>query len=189
MEQVQQVQRQPPTPPTPLTASPGPGCWPSTTWPPRARRRPCATAARAPPAQRVALRRTWAQLHHGLRLALAQHRMQRPPTSAQRRKVALQARVLGRDCCRSLHGAWPDWQAWLASGAPTPSNAPRLTLVHGRFDAVCAPANTRWLAALGNGGTKVQTTWVHSGHLAHEPAMHTALRAAVAVTAGAKAQP
>lgn len=141
------------------------------------------------PDQRVALRRTWAQLHHGLRLAQAQHRMQHPPTSAQRRKVALQARVLGRDCCRSLHGAWPDWQAWLASGTPTPSNTPRLTLVHGRFDAVCAPANTRWLTALGNGGTKVPTHWVHSGHLAHEPAMHTALRATVAVTAGAKAQP
>ncbi len=147
-----------------------------------------------PPAQRVALRRTWAQLHHGLRLALAQHRMQRPPTSAQRRKVALQARVLGRDCCRALHGAWPHWQAWLASNTPTPSSAPRLTLVHGQFDAVCAHTNTHWLTGLGKdgagaGGAKVQITWVHSGHLAHEPAMHTALRAAVAVTAGAKVQP
>lgn len=138
-----------------------------------------------PPAQRVALRRTWAQLNHGLRLAQAQHRMRRPTTPAQRRKVALQARVLGRDCCRALHGGWPEWKAWLASDTPTPSNVPRLTLVHGQFDAVCAPTNTHWLAGLGKGdagGAGVQTTWVHSGHLAHEPAMHTALRAAVAGT-------
>ncbi len=137
-----------------------------------------------PPAQRVALRRTWAQLNHGLRVALAQRRLQRPPTPAQRRKVALQARVLGRHCCRALHGGWPDWQAWLASDTPSPASVPRLTLVHGQFDAVCTPANTQWLADLGGngaGGTKVQTTWAHSGHLAHEPHMLAALRAAVAV--------
>lgn len=129
--------------------------------------------AQATPAQKVALRRTWAALARQQRLRGARQRMQRRPTGAELRKVALQARVLSRRCCRSLHGAWPTWKTWLANGA-------RLTVLQGQHDAVCGPANARKLLGLSpSPAANVRLTWVASGHLASEPAMHTALRVAV----------
>lgn len=108
----------------------------------------------------------------------AAQRMRQRPTPAELRKVALQARVLSRCCCRSLQGAWPAWKAWLANGG-------QLTLLQGQHDAVCGPANARQLATLAADAPsskptpRVQLTWVASGHLAIEPAMHAALRTAV----------
>ena len=49
--------------------------------------------------------------------------------------------------------------------------------VHGAFDAVCPPANSRRWAALGTAhGGPVRLTLTHAGHLAHEPATARALR-------------
>jgi proline iminopeptidase len=49
--------------------------------------------------------------------------------------------------------------------------------VHGAFDAVCPPANSRRWAALGLAhGGRVRLTLTHAGHLAHEPATARALR-------------
>lgn len=120
----------------------------------------------------AALRRTWGALARQQRQRAAAQGMRQRPSTAERRKVALQARVLSRRCCRALAGAWPSWRAWLAQGGS-------LHLLHGRHDAVCTPANAHHLLALNKGGGRVRLTWVDSGHLAFEPAMHAALRGAV----------
>lgn len=50
--------------------------------------------------------------------------------------------------------------------------------VHGRFDAICPPANSRRWAAMGPpGGPRLQTPC--SGHLGFEPGLLAALRATV----------
>lgn len=52
--------------------------------------------------------------------------------------------------------------------------------VHGAFDAVCPPGNSRRWAALGAAhGGPVRLTLTHAGHLSHEPATARALRACV----------
>lgn len=152
----------------------------------------------------ASLRRTWSQMQRQTRLRTAQQRMGRRPAPAHTQKVVLQVRVLSRQCCRALRGGWPLWRRWLASqppaqravstgaepGASQPTS-PRLMLLHGRFDAVCAPANALHLHGLGtaaapharpppHAATAVSLQWVHSGHLSDEPAMRRALAQAVA---------
>ena len=60
--------------------------------------------------------------------------------------------------------------------------------VHGRFDAICPPANSRRWAALGQGlGQKnARLCLVACGHLGAEPAMLQALRYCVAAAVGAR---
>lgn len=126
------------------------------------------------------LRSAWRELRRGERRSAAAHRMRRPLAPAQQRKVALQARLLSRGCDRLLRGAVPGWRDWLAHAGPV-----SVQLLHGRFDAVCAPRNVRrvraWLARPGEAWAEgaVVSTWVHAGHLASEPAMAQALQAAV----------
>jgi proline iminopeptidase len=50
--------------------------------------------------------------------------------------------------------------------------------VHGRFDAICPPRNSRRWAARGAAepGAAVRLSQPLSGHLGHEPAMLAALR-------------
>lgn len=117
----------------------------------------------------VATRREWAALRRRLRRARAQAR--RPGTTrADRqawRKYRVQAHYLRHrgflrpgDLDRAVvalarHGVPVDW-------------------VHGRFDAVCPPANSRRWAAAGG-----RLTLPPSGHLGHEPGMLAALQRVV----------
>jgi hypothetical protein len=139
----------------------------------------------------ASLRHTWGQMQRQTRLRSAQQRMGQQPTPAHTQKVWLQVRVLSRQCCRALQGGWPLWRRWLDS-RPTAAT-PHLTLLQGRFDAVCAPANALHLRGLGTPPTAphasppphaaaptVSLQWVHSGHLSDEPAMRRALAQAVA---------
>lgn len=133
------------------------------------------------------LRATWRDLRRGERRAEVALRTRRPVSVAQLRKVTLQAQLLSRGCDHLLRGALPAWRAWLASASVQSSapSSPRLLLLHGRFDAVCHPKNARRLQqALADLAQPpetqaVQVQWIHSGHLAHEPAMAQALRQAV----------
>ena len=54
--------------------------------------------------------------------------------------------------------------------------------VHGRFDAICPPGNSRRWAAMGRPHARLQL--VASGHLGAEPAMLWALRYCVAAAVG-----
>lgn len=159
----------------------------------------------------ASLRRTWGQMQRQTRLRSAQLRTGHRPTLAHGQKMGLQVRVLSRQCCRALHGGWPLWRRWLLGQAgeqhpvgtvaepcisqPDCATTPRLTLLQGRFDAVCAPANALHLHGLGcvegraktqplaqTQATAVSLHWIHGGHLASEPAMHQALTHAVAHT-------
>lgn len=129
----------------------------------------------------------WRALQRAQRRSAAAAAMQKPLPPAQRRKAALQARLLSRRCDRLLRGALPAWRQWLAQAGPA-----SVQLLHGRYDAVCTPRNARrlqaWLAQPGAeevAGAKgaVVSTWVHAGHLASEPAMALALQAAVQAAA------
>ncbi len=140
----------------------------------------------ASPATAAPLRHTWGQMLRQARRRSAQQRMGHRPEHAHTEKVNLQVRVLSRQCCRALRGGWPLWRRWLASQPPGQS----LTLLQGRFDAVCAPANALHLHGLDampaqpphpqpHPPPAVSLQWVHSGHLSDEPAMRRALAKAV----------
>lgn len=122
-----------------------------------------------------ALRRTWAATQRAWRrqLARANHpRADRRDRQAWR-KFRIQAHVLQR------RGGWQaaalDRAVIDLAGAGVPMH-----WLHGDFDAICPPRNSRRWTALGQAhGGAVQHTRVHSGHLSVEPAMARALRAAV----------
>mgnify|MGYP001162018306 FL=1 len=125
----------------------------------------------------TAQRRLWAGLQRQQRRALAQ--LPRPrATPADRQAQAryrLQAHYLRhRGFVRpgeldaavlalARHGVPVDW-------------------VHGRFDAICPPGNSRRWAAMGRPHARLQL--VASGHLGAEPAMLRALRYCVAAAVG-----
>lgn len=131
----------------------------------------------ATPATAAALRQTWSQMSRQSRRRSAQQRMGRRPERSHTQKVTLQVRVLSRGCCRALRGGWSLWRHWLASQPLVQ----RLTLLQGRFDAVCGPANALHLRGLDatEAPPAVSLQWVHSGHLSDEPAMRRALAEAV----------
>lgn len=125
------------------------------------------------------LRAAWRDLRRSERRAGVALQMRRPVAPAQERKVALQARLLSRGCDHLLRGAVPGWRDWLAQAAGSNDQRAPVQLLHGRFDAVCSPHNVNrlqeWFADPDCTGA-VGSTWVHSGHLATEPAMAQALR-------------
>ncbi|MES2841755.1 MAG: alpha/beta fold hydrolase [Pseudomonadota bacterium] len=141
----------------------------------RSQRRSLLHAALGKPRLAASIRREWASLRKAERRAIA--RLKRPgKTRADRNalgKFRIQAHYLRhRGFMRSgqldrgvlqaaRHGLPVDW-------------------VHGRFDAICPPANSRRWAALGRaaGGAVVHAE-PHSGHLGHEPDMLSALRKSV----------
>jgi len=117
----------------------------------------------------AAIRRAWAALRRGQRRAQAHARhpgMRRTDRSAwQKFRVQghyLRHRGFMRPAAldQAVHGL-------AAQGVP-------IDWVHGRFDAVCPPANSRRWARLGG-----RLTQPLSGHLGHEPDMLAALRARV----------
>lgn len=114
----------------------------------------------------VATRREWATLRRRQRRAQAQVR--RPGrTRADRpalRKYRVQAHYLRHHGFVPAGGLGRAVQALAQRGVP-------VDWVHGRFDAICPPANSRRWAAAGG-----RLTQPGSGHLGHEPAMLAALQ-------------
>jgi proline iminopeptidase len=123
-------------------------------------------ATRADAGLAVATRGAWAAQQRRLRRARAQAR--RPGwLRADRqawRKFRIQAHYLRH------HGFVRSGDLDRAVRALAQQGVP-VDWVHGRFDAVCPPANSRrWAATTG------RLTFTASGHLGHEPAMLAALR-------------
>lgn len=116
-----------------------------------------------------ATRRSWADLHRGLRRERAQAhwpRLRRADHQALPR-YRVQAHYLRHRGFVRPGGLDRAVQALAAQAVP-------VDWVHGRFDAVCPPANSRrWAAMTG------RLTLTASGHLGHEPAMLAALRRTV----------
>lgn len=138
----------------------------------RSQRRSLRHAALTAPRLAASIRREWASLRKAERRAMT--RLKSPgKTRADRNafaKFRIQAHYLShRGFVRpgeldrgvlqaARHGTPVDW-------------------VHGRFDAICPPANSRRWAALGrSSGGAVSHEAPHSGHLGHEPDMLSALR-------------
>ena len=125
----------------------------------------------------AAIRRDWAQLRR--RQRRAQARAHRPGWDHSERAALDKYRV-------QAHYLWH-------RGFVRPGELDRAVLllaqrgvpvdwVHGRFDAICPPQNSRAWAALGARTAPPRATTLHqppSGHLGHEPAMLAALRACV----------
>ena len=125
----------------------------------------------------TAQRRLWAGLQRQQRRALAQLPRPRamPADRQAQARYRLQAHYLRhRGFVRpgeldaavlalARHGVPVDW-------------------VHGRFDAICPPGNSRRWAAMGRPHARLQL--VASGHLGAEPAMLRALRYCVAAAVG-----
>lgn len=141
----------------------------------RSQRRSLLHAALGTPRLATPIRREWASLRKAEKRAIA--RLKRPgKTRADRNafaKFRIQAHYLRHSgfmrpgqldrgvLQATRHGLPVDW-------------------VHGRFDAICPPANSRRWAALGRGaGGEVVHVEPHSGHLGHEPDMLSALRKSV----------
>ncbi len=123
----------------------------------------------------AAARRAWAGTRRGLRRALA--RASRPRADRRDRaawgKFRIQARVLQRRAGLRAGALDRAVMAIARSGVA-------VHWLHGHFDAVCPPHNSRRWAAMGvTQGGAVRFTPVPAGHLAGEPAMAAALRQAV----------
>ncbi|MBL0943010.1 MAG: alpha/beta fold hydrolase [Hydrogenophaga sp.] len=122
----------------------------------------------------AALRRQWAVTQRGLRRAQARACAARADRRDRQvwRRLRVQARLLRRRAGLRPGALQRAVIACARAGVA-------VHWVHGDFDAVCPPANSARGAALGRAhGGPVRHTRVHSGHLAHEPAMARALRAA-----------
>jgi len=119
-------------------------------------------------------RRTWAATQRALRRALAQAHQ---PRAGRRERAAwvrlrIQAHLLRRRA--GLRAGALDRAVIACARAGVP-----LHWVHGRFDAVCPDTNSlRWAALARAHGGAVRLTRVAAGHLASEPAVARALRAA-----------
>lgn len=141
----------------------------------RSQRRSLRHAALTTPRLAASIRREWASLRKAEKRAAA--RLRKPgKTRADHNALAkfrIQAHYLRhRGFVRpggleqgvlqaARHGLPVDW-------------------VHGRFDAICPPANSRRWAALGRAaGGEVTQVEPHSGHLGHEPDMLNQLRSRV----------
>jgi proline iminopeptidase len=119
------------------------------------------------------IRRGWAAMQRQQRRALA--RVQRPGMDAADRralrKFRIQAHYLFHRGFVRLPALDQAVRQLAAQGIP-------VDWVHGRFDAICPPANSRRWAAMGPpGGARLQTPC--SGHLGFEPGLLAALRATV----------
>jgi proline iminopeptidase len=124
--------------------------------------------------QRLArdMRRSYASAYAGLPTSA------RAKRSAQAR-VRAQVHLLGSSVSRELRASVRVLQQ-LKNSPAVSQMMPPLTLLHGRFDAVCTRRNLRHLLPLSN-DNNTKKTWLQlpAGHLATEPAIAQALRLAV----------
>jgi proline iminopeptidase len=141
----------------------------------RSQRRGLRHTALTNPRQASSVRREWASMRRGEKRAIA--RLQRPgKTRADRNafaKFRIQAHYLRH--AGFMRPGQLDLGVMQAARHGTP-----VDWVHGQFDAICPPANSRRWAALGCAvGGAVSHVEPPSGHLGHEPAMLPALRLSV----------
>lgn len=113
--------------------------------------------------QGAAIRAQWAELSRSQRQRQAWLQTGRKAAPQNGRKLGLQLKLLPRVMGRKPWGSLP--------GTRVP-----LTLLHGRFDAVCSPRNVQQVLQAWP-GSSVQ--WVHAGHLGSEPALRRAMACAV----------
>lgn len=124
----------------------------------------------------AALRHAWAQLGRQQRWAMAG--LRRPGVSAQdrrgRQKFKIQAHYL-------RHGGFVRPGVLDRAVRSLALNGIPSDWVHGRFDAICPPSNSRrWLRQSQGAHTDLaRGHWPHAGHLGSEPAMLAALRQVV----------
>jgi proline iminopeptidase len=121
-------------------------------------------------------------LRHDQRQHLARGAAQAPQSAAAQRRaqarVQAQVHLLGSSVSRQLRESL---RALHQTAYARPAAAPPLSLLHGRFDAVCSPRNLRHLLPLAS-GTPAQAgpnQRLVAGHLGSEPAIALALRHAV----------
>jgi proline iminopeptidase len=125
-----------------------------------------------PPQRPGAQRRAWAQLRRQQRLSLAGLRQPRTSRADRRgwKKFRIQGHYLRHKGFVRPGGLDSAARTLAAQGIPS-------DWVHGRFDAVCPPANSRrWMAltqALQPG--LAQGHWPVAGHLASEPGLRDML--------------
>jgi proline iminopeptidase len=141
----------------------------------RSQRRSLLHASLTAPRLAALIRREWASMRKAEKRAVA--RLGRPGKTREDRHALAKFRIqahylrhagfvrpgeLDRGVLQATrHGVAVDW-------------------VHGRFDAICPPANSRRWAALGRAtGGVVAHVEPHSGHLGHEPDMLNQLRSSV----------
>lgn len=138
---------------------------------------PCLTGPAQPPAPSAplapAIRRGWAALQRQQRRALA--RVQRPGTDQADRRALRKFRIQAHYL---LHRGFVRLPALDQAVRLLAAQGIRVDWVHGRFDAICPPANSRrWAAMAPPHLAYLQTPC--SGHLGHEPGLLAALRATV----------
>jgi len=141
----------------------------------RSQRRSLLHAAAMSPRLAASIRREWASMRRAQKRATA--RLKRPgKTRSDRRAIAkfrIQAHYLRHR--GFMRAAQLDRGVLQAARFDIP-----VDWVHGQFDAVCPPVNSRRWAALGRAaGGKVVLVEPRSGHLGHEPDMLNALRNSV----------
>ncbi|MDO9571342.1 MAG: alpha/beta fold hydrolase [Hydrogenophaga sp.] len=139
---------------------------------------PCLTGPAAqPPAPSAplapAIRRGWAALQRQQRRALA--RVQRPGADQADRRALRKFRIQAHYL---LHRGFVRPGELDRAVLRLAEQGIRVDWVHGRFDAICPPANSRRWAALGPPHAAYLQTPC-SGHLGHEPGLLAALRATV----------
>lgn len=138
---------------------------------------PCLTGPAQHPAPSVplaqAIRRGWAALQRQQRRALA--RVQRPGADQADRRALRKFRIQAHYL---LHRGFVRPGGLDRAVLHLAAQGIRVDWVHGRFDAICPPANSRrWAALAPPHASHWQTPC--SGHLGHEPGMLAALRATV----------
>ncbi len=141
----------------------------------RGQRRSLLHAALSSPRLAASIRREWASLRKAEKRAVA--RLKKPgKTRADRNafaKFRIQAHYL-------RHGGFMRAGQLDRGVLQTARHGTPVDWVHGRFDAICPPANSRRWVALGRAaGGDVSHVEPHSGHLGHEPGMLPALRQGV----------
>lgn len=121
----------------------------------------------------AAIRRGWAAMQRQQRQALAQ--VQRPGMDAADRRALRKFRIQAHYL---LHRGFVRLPALDQAVRQLAAQGIAVDWVHGRFDAVCPPANSRRWAAMGSPRSATLQTPC-SGHLGFEPGLLAALRATV----------
>lgn len=141
----------------------------------RSQRRSLLHAALNAPRLAASIRREWASLRKAEKRAVAG--LRRPGKTRADRKALAKFRIQAHYLRHRgfMKAAQLDRGVLQAARCGVP-----VDWVHGRFDAICPPANSRRWASLGRAaGGEVVHVEPHSGHLGHEPDMLNQLRSRV----------
>ena len=141
----------------------------------RSQRRSLRHAALDAPRLAASIRREWASLRRAEKRAIA--RLKRPGKTRSDRKAFAKFRIQAHYL---RHAGFVRPGALERGVLEAARQGLAVDWVHGRFDAICPPANSRRWVALGRAaGGVVAHVEPHSGHLGHEPDMLNKLRSSV----------